>query len=79
MLYVEEIRKVKGLIRSLFTGFEPAPVSVRTVARPAAPVRLQQPSELSLSAAQVLVWFASAFSVTGLLLWAVLRLWLFEP
>lgn len=79
MLYVEETQKVDGSVASLFTGLEPAPARVQTAARPAAPIRLQQPYELNLSVAQLLVWFGSAFSVMSLLLWAVLKLWLFEP
>jgi len=79
MLYVEEVQKANGPVPSLFTDLEPAPVRVQTAARPAAPVRLQPPYELNLSFAQVLVWFASAISLASLLLWAVLKLWLFEP
>ena len=35
------------------------------------------PRELNLSASDVLFGFASAIAFTGLLLWALLKLWLF--
>ena len=34
--------------------------------------------EINISGSQLLVGFTSALSLTGLLLWAFLRLWLFE-
>jgi hypothetical protein len=36
------------------------------------------PRELNLSGSGVLFGFASAITFTGLLLWALLKLWLFE-
>jgi hypothetical protein len=38
-----------------------------------------RPHEINLSGSQVLVRFLSALSTIGLLLWAFLKLWLFEP
>ena len=35
--------------------------------------------ELNLSGSDVLFGFASTIAITGLLFWALLRLWLFEP
>ena len=35
--------------------------------------------ELNLSGSDVLFGFVSAIAITGLLFWALLRLWLFEP
>ena len=37
------------------------------------------PRELNLSGSDVLFGFASAIAITGLVFWALLRLWLFEP
>ena len=37
------------------------------------------PHEINLSGSQVLAVFLSALSTIGLLLWAVLKVWLFEP
>ena len=36
------------------------------------------PSEINLSGSELLVGFASAICLTGLVLWALLKLWLFE-
>ena len=36
------------------------------------------PPEINLSGSELLVGFASAICLTGLLLWALLKLWLFE-
>jgi len=36
------------------------------------------PPEISLSGSELLVGFASAICLTGLVLWALLKLWLFE-
>ena len=38
-----------------------------------------RPHEINLSRPQVLVGFLSALSTVGLLVWAFLKLWLFEP
>jgi hypothetical protein len=37
------------------------------------------PLAISLSAAQVLGWLAGSVSFVGLVLWVVIRFWLFEP
>ena len=36
------------------------------------------PAEINLSGSEILVGFASAICLTGLVLWALLKLWLFE-
>jgi hypothetical protein len=36
------------------------------------------PPEINLSGSELLVGFASAICLTGLVLWALLKLWLFE-
>jgi hypothetical protein len=78
MVHMEEITNADQHISSIFTGLEPAPVRVAPQVRSAAAARSRESYELNFSVTQVLLWFLSAFSAVGLLLWAFLRLWLFE-
>jgi len=78
MIRPGEIRKGSGQIEfalstipgHLSTGLRPKSP------RPAAPASAVR--ELAFSANQVLVVLISAISLTGLFIWAIVRLWLFE-
>lgn len=50
-----------------------------TPSKPPGVVHALRPHELNVTGSQLLVGFTSAFTAVGLLLWACLKLWLFEP
>jgi hypothetical protein len=75
MIRVEEIRKDDNQIRFALSALETRPLRAKTRPRASAAVRALEPQELSLSGSQLLVAL-SALCMVGLVLWAVLRLWL---
>jgi hypothetical protein len=78
MIRADEIRKGSGQIQ--FS------LAVLTAARLQPGVKLSNASsspsftrnEINLSGSEVLVGWLSALSTVGLLLWAIIKLWLFE-
>jgi hypothetical protein len=79
MIRADEIRKGNGQIQFSLLVLESKHLRLKkdAVANSSAPSG--RTNELRLSAFQVLVACVSAFCVLGLLVWALLRLWLFEP
>lgn len=79
MIQVDEIQIAPSQIQFSMTLVETAQMplgsTVTTVDQPGS----ARPGEINLSGWQVLVGWVSALSAVGLLLWAVTKLWLFEP
>jgi hypothetical protein len=75
MIRAEEIRKDDNQIRFAVSVLETRPLRAKTRPRAGAAVRALEPQELNLSGSQLLVTL-SALCTVGLVLWAVLRLWL---
>ena len=78
MVHVEEIPKANDQTLSAFPVLEAAQLPPETKVRAADSLRSQRPNELNLSGSQLLVGLTSAFGAVGLLLWAIMKLWLFE-
>ena len=78
MVHVEEIPKTNEQILSACTVLEIAQLPPKTKVRAADAGHSQRPNELNLSSNQLLVGFTSAFGAVGLLLWVILKLWLFD-
>ena len=79
MVYADEIQKGPGEIQFSMTVVEALPVGIVSNADGSETAQAARPGELSLTGNQVLAGCAAAFSVAGALLWAVIKLWLFEP
>jgi hypothetical protein len=79
MIYCDEIQKGPGPMQFSMTVVEALPVGIGSHADGSEAAQPVRPGELSLTGNQVLAGCAAAFSLVGALLWAVIRLWLFEP
>jgi hypothetical protein len=75
MIHTEKIRKDDSRIQFSLSVLETRPLRAKTRARAGDVVRALEPHELNLSGSQLLVTL-SALCTVGLVLWAVLRLWL---
>jgi hypothetical protein len=78
MIAPGEVRRVAGEIEFPLAAQEdtkvrPKPAAVRLDQNAATPA-----FEISLSGAQILAGFASALSFVAIVLWALIKLWLFE-
>jgi hypothetical protein len=78
MIYVEEIPKATDYIPPAFATLETAQLRLKTEVCAAGSLGSPGLNELNLSASQVLVGFTSVFGALGLVLWAILKLWLFD-
>jgi hypothetical protein len=76
MIRADEIRNDDNQIRFALSALEIRPLRAKTRVRAGAAVRAIEPYELNLSGSQLLVGSLSALCTVGLLLWAVLKLWL---
>ena len=74
---VEEISKTNVQPQSALAGPEAKQLLPKTEVRATESVRSTRP-ELNISGSQLLVGFTSVCGAVGLLLWAILRVWLFE-
>ena len=80
MLHADQIRKGQEQIQFSLAVLESARLQpLPTRARPAVAVSAQalRPCEITVSGSQLLVGFASGLVSVGLLVWAIIRLWLF--
>ena len=77
MIRADEIRRGKGQIQFSLTVLESRPLRLGNDAAAGSAPSGAAPG-LSLSGSQVLIGWVSALSAVGLLLWAFLKLWLFE-
>lgn len=77
MIRADEIRRGKGQIQFSLTVLESTPLRLGNDAA-AGSAPSGAPPGLSLSGSQVLIGWVSALTAVGLLLWAFLKLWLFE-
>jgi hypothetical protein len=77
MIRADENRKGSSQIKFSLTVFEARPLRLKTVAVAADLAQSIRPSELNLSGSQMLVG-VSVFWTAGFLMWALLKLWLFE-
>jgi hypothetical protein len=78
MLRPVEIREENGQVRFSLTVLETAQIQSRLRLRRTNPTPLLAGKRIDLSGTHVLVGSLSAFCTVGLLLWAFVRLWLFE-
>lgn len=78
MVHFEEISKSCDHPRLALPVLETPQLPPKAKVRAADLVRSQRPSELRPSGSQLLAGFTSAFGAVSLLLWAILKLWLFE-
>ena len=78
MVHVEEIPKMSDQPPLALRVLETAQLPSNTRVSAADLVRSERRNEVTLSGSQLLVGFTSAFGVVSLLLWAILKLWLFE-
>lgn len=79
MIRADEIRNGNGQIKFSLLVLESKHLRLKKDVVADSSARSGRTNELRLSAFQVLVACVSAFCVVGLLLWALLKLWLFEP
>jgi hypothetical protein len=77
MIHADEIRKGDSQIELLRTILEATPVRLKAQVAAVDLVQSVRPDELNLSGSQVLV-VMSVFWMGGFLVWALLKLWLFE-
>jgi len=81
MIHAEEIRKNNGqmqfALRAL--GASNLQAKARAAQMPIAVAQDASRYQLELSAERVLVGFAAAGGFLGVFIWALIRLWLFEP
>lgn len=77
MIRADEVRRGNGQIQFSLTVLESTPVRLGNDAT-AGSAPSGAPHGLNLSGSQVLIGWVSALSAVVLLLWAFLRLWLFE-
>ena len=78
MIRTREIRKGKGEIQFCLTVLDTTQLRPRLSVGNAKPSPSFAPNGINLSGSQVLVGWLSALCTVGLLLWAIIRLWLFE-
>jgi len=78
MVHVEGISEPNDQPLPTCTVFETAQLHLKVKVPAADAIRSQRPNELNLSGSQLLVGFTSAFGGVGLLLRAIVKLWLFE-
>jgi hypothetical protein len=78
MNYFRGIRKQDGKIPFVLTLLEAAPLRAPRQMSSAPLVRSLARQEINVPASALLIASLSAFSTAGLLLWALLKLWLFE-
>jgi hypothetical protein len=74
-----EIREGNGQLQFSLTVLETAQLQPQLKLGSANPSPALVGEGIDLSGAQVLVGSLSALCTLGLLLWAIIRLWLFEP
>jgi hypothetical protein len=78
MIRAGEIRKGSGQIQFSLAVLETTQLRPKLKLSNANPAPWFTPNEINLSGSQVLVGSLSALSTVGLLLWAIIKLWLFE-
>ncbi|MGA2810485.1 MAG: hypothetical protein ABSG16_03735 [Candidatus Acidiferrum sp.] len=78
MISAEQIRAEENQIQLPVMFLAAARSRPHSQVRAAESLRHRLPYEVHLSGTQLLVGFLSALSTIGLLLWALLELWLFE-
>jgi len=78
MLRPGDMQEGAGQLQFSLTVLETAELPPKLRLGRANPTRLRENKRLDLSGAHVLVGTLSAFCTVGLLLWAFVRLWLFE-
>jgi hypothetical protein len=78
MNYFGAISKQDGTIPSVLTLLEAAPLRAPRQVSSAPSLRSLARQEINVPASALLIASLSAFSTAGLLLWALLKLWLFE-
>jgi hypothetical protein len=76
MTRAEGITKEDNQMRFAVSVLEARPPRAKTRTRAGESVRALERYELNLSGSQLLVGFLSASCAVGLMLWAVLKLWL---
>jgi hypothetical protein len=78
MIRADEIRKGNGQIQFALTVLETTQLRPKLKPGNANPSRSFGSNVINLSGAQVVAGSLSALCTVGLLLWAIIRLWLFE-
>jgi hypothetical protein len=78
MVEVEEIQNAPGPIPFSMTLAAAQQIEFDLPMLPVETSRAERPGKLNVSDSEVLVRSASVFSVLGLFVWAVIKLWLFE-
>jgi hypothetical protein len=78
MIRTGEIRKGNGQIQFSLTVLDTAQLRPRLRVGDAKPAPSFTRNEINLSGSQVLAGSLSALCTVGLLLWVIIRLWLFE-
>ena len=78
MIRTDEIRKGNGQIEFSLTVLGTSHYRPKLKLSNANPATSLTRNEISLSGSQVLAGWLSALCTLGLLLWAIIRLWLFE-
>ena len=79
MIQVDELQNGSGKIQFSMTLVETAQMPLDSTMAIAEQTLTGRPRELTLTASQVLAGCIAALSTVSLLLWAVIKLWLFEP
>jgi hypothetical protein len=78
MIRADEVRKGNGQFEFSLTVLGTSQLRPKLKLSTANPVPLFTRKEIDLSGTQVLVRLSAALCAVGLLLWAIIRLWLFE-
>jgi hypothetical protein len=78
MIRAGEIRKGNGQIQFSLSVLETTRLRPKLKVGIANPAPLLTRNTINLSGSQVLVGWLSALCTVGLVLWAIIRLWLFE-
>ena len=78
MIRADEIRKGNGQIHFSLSALETTQLRPKLELSNASPGRSFTRNEINLSGSQVLVGSLSALCTVGLLLWAIIKLWLIE-
>ncbi len=78
MIRADEIRKGNGQIHFSLSVLETAQLRPKLKLSNASPGPSFTRNEINLSGSQVLVGFLCALCTVGLLLWAIIKLWLVE-
>lgn len=78
MIHVDELQNGPGQIQFSMTLVQTLPVRLNSDVTVTEPNSLGRPGELILTGKQLLAGCVAAFSTVCLLLWAVIKLWLFE-